>query len=379
MPEPSREPTLTYTRVRLRWCLSALLALLRRWGIYLIVGVLVLGSSGNGAIAAMAGMTGWSVLPLMRASREPVWWMPLIAAAHSLAGAVVMWGLRPVLWSRSWAEAENALPIDPREQRRSDVLVATLGLMPLFGAYVAGAFVWVGKSPPWMQGGWMLAFFGLALSMLMSACWGALILRSMRRSPRMSAARRVRKTVIKAPLESLSAITALVVLPLLRGPANRAGRLLVAGTLALLLVDAALARWTGLAAWWLAGFAALAFALTTRLNGVLTADLAPVHLACTPLPLSMQMLLRTRRTTALLPQLVGQAVLLAALVPSRHAVRPAVLAAYMLAAVAGAAHQVIATTSIDGPREQDPANRVSAWLFILVLLVALASEVIRND
>jgi hypothetical protein len=355
------------------------MALLRRWGIYLTVGVLVLGSSGNGAIAAMEGMTGWSVLPLMRASQEPIWWMPLVAAAHSLAGAVIIWGLRPVLWPRSWTEAENALPIDPRERRRTDLLVVTLGLLPLFGAYVAGALVWLGNSPPWMHGGWTLAFFGLATSMLLSVGWGALILGSMRRSPRVVAAKRVQKTRIATASQRLSPITALVVLPLLRGPAGRAGRLLAASTLALLLVDAALAHWTGLAAWWLAGFAALAFALTTRLNAVITADLAPVHLACAPLPLSMQMLLRARRAAALLPQLIGQAALLAALVPSRHSVRPAVLAAYMLAAVAGAAHQVIATTSIDGPREQDPANRVSVWLFILVLLVALASETIRND
>jgi len=379
MPDALHPSTLSYTRVRLRWCLAALIDLLKRWGVYLSVGVVVIASSGNGALAAMSGLTAWSVLPLMRASQEPLGWIPVVAAAHSLAGAVIVWGLRPVLWSRAWSEAENALPIDPAQRRMSDLLVVTLGLAPLFCAYIAGTVVWVGRSPAWMQGGWALSFFGLMLSMALSVAWGSLILSSMRRPPRAAPAGRVRKTTFTATRQRMSPIAALVVLPLLRGPAGRAGRLLLASVVALLLVDAALWRWTEFASWWLAAFAALALVLTTRLNGVVTSDLTPVHLACAQLPLAPATLLRARRVVALLPQFIGQLMLLVALLPARHSVRPAVLAAFMLTAIAGAIHQVVTTTAIEGQREQDPAHRVSIWLFILVLLVALASEVIRND
>lgn len=381
MPAALHPPALSYTRVRLGWCLAALIGQLRRWGIYLGVGVVVLGGTGNGAVAAMSGLTAWSVLPLIRVSQEPFGWTPLVAAAHSLAGALVVWGLRPLLWSRAWNEAERALPIAPAQRRLSDLLVVTLGLAPLFGAYVAGTVVWIGKSPAWMQGGWAswASFFvGLLMSMTLSVAWGGLILSSMRRPLRSGPAGRLLRTASAPARRGLSPFSAVVVLPLLRGPADRAGRLLLASVVALLLVDAALWRWPGLAAWWLAAFAALALVLTTRLNSVVTSDITPLHLACTPLALAPATLLRARRVVALLPQFVGQAMLLVALVPVRHAVRPAVLVAYMLAAIAGAIHQVVTTTAIEGLREHDPAHRVSIWLFTLVLLVALASEVIRR-
>jgi hypothetical protein len=370
---------MSYGHMRLRWCRAALADLLRRWAAYLVVGILVLGSSGNGALAAMAAIAGWSVFPLLRATTHSPALLSAVAALHSLAGAMVVWGLRPVLWPRAWLDAEAALPIEPRDVLRSDVVVTGIALALLFCAYAAGMLVWRAQSPPWMRGHWAAGALALGVSTGLSLLWGVLVIRRMRHRPR-SLARSMAHAptaVLRRPLRlrRMSVNGALVVAPLRRGPARRSASLLVLGSAVLLGIAGALWRWPMLAAWWLAAFAAASLVVSTRLNALVTDELAPLHRHATSLPVSRVALLRARRGLALLPQSIAQAALLPVLAAVGQGLRPAVFIAYMLALFAGSLAQVIATTDIDGHRATDPAHRVSYWLFTLVLGVVLATEV----
>ena len=359
--------------MRLLWCRGALVDLLRRWAAYLVVGVMVLGSSGNGALAAMSGMAAWSVFPLFRATTHSFAVLAAVAVLHSCAGAVVVWGLRPLLWPRQWVEAEAALPIDPKDRLRSDVAVTGFALAPLWCAYAAGALVWRAQSPPWMRGEWLAALVALLVSTGLSLLWGVLVVRHLRHRPRSLA--RSKTFTPSADASRVTVLRALIVAPLLRGPARRSVRMLMLGTAVLLGLSAALWRWPAGASWWLAAFAVLSLVVSTRLNVLVTDELAPLHQHAACLPVSLQALLRARRWVALLPQLVGQVVLCMLVSRSGQGLRPAVFIADMLALFAGSAAQVVFTTQVDGHRATDPAHRVSYWLFTLVLGVALATEV----
>jgi hypothetical protein len=363
-----------YVRVRLQASVRALVELLKRWQVYIVVGLMVLGSAGNGALAAMSAMTAWSVLPLLQAAQLSLASVLVTGLAHSLAGAVAIWGLRPVLWPRAWMESENALPIEPRDRQRADLLVVVLGLAPLFAVYAAGVLVWSARSPAWMRGGWVEALAGLGLSMVLSVAWGVLILRSMRHMP--VSAQRGSRHQAHAQRGTLKPLVALAVLPLWRGPAQRTGRMMALVLLALGAPCAALVIWPGWASWWLAGFGAMAFVLSSRLSVLASQELAPLHLHAAALPVAPARLLLARRTMVLIPQIAAQALCLAALALQPQPLRPGVLAAFMAVLLAGSVAQVLLTTEQAGHRSTDPAHRVSQWLFTLVLILSLASEVI---
>lgn len=129
MDKQVREPLaivpLAYPSVRLRWSVNMLVALLRRWGIYIVVGLVVLGSGAMVGLGAIAALLELSVAPLFHAAGQPLAVAVLITLAHSLAGALIVLAARPLLWPRSWAEAEAALPISRDSVRRNDLMLVT--------------------------------------------------------------------------------------------------------------------------------------------------------------------------------------------------------------------------------------------------------------
>ncbi len=358
---------LAYPEVRLRWCRAAVLALLRRWGIYFGAGILILGGFSNGAVSAMAAIAAWSVLPLFHAASQAGWLAALVAALHGLIGAVVLWALRPVLWSRDWSEVERALPIRPAERRRSDLVVLLIGLCPLWVLYAAGAAnlsLSAALHPVLTR-----ALTMLVVSMAVSLSAGFAMLQRMRQPPR--SLRRATAPARKpgSVIRRTSTLQALSLKPLWRGPAQRLARLLLLGGTALLAPAAGLWLWGERAGWWLAGFALMSLALTTRLQSLADSDLAPLHEAALPLPLSATALRRTRQLIVWSPLPPALAVLMAALLHGPHAPRPVLLMAYAAACLAASAAQVLA-------RGKSPETQVSRWLLSLVLMIALASEVL---
>lgn len=355
--------TLDYHAMRLRWCRLALQRFLRRWGVYMGVAALVVGAGANSPVHAVAGVAAWLVVPLLYASSKGAWLLPAVAA-QALAATGCVWGLRGLLWPARWAEAERALPISKRQRVHSDGVVVALALLPLGLLQVAGVSAVLASRPAWLQPTQTLALGALVLANLSAWGLGVLLLQGLRRPPSL---RRLRAVPVARGRVHAAWPWALLWLPLWRGPARRTGHLLLLGSALLSLPGALTWVWPGGLPWWLALGAVAALVLVTRAHALVREETGALFDACVMLPLSPPVLQRARAALCLLPLLPAGMALAAGLL---HAVvRPAVLAAYVLASLGSCVVEVLS-------RPAEPADKASRWLFSLVLCIALASEVL---
>ncbi len=375
-------PTLDYPALRLRWCRLALHALVRRWGVYGLVAMAVVGAGSNSPLDAAGALSAWLVLPLFEAAARPGWgglWMGVVIAVQSLLAGGVVWAMRPLLWPAHWAAAERALPIPPALQRRSDLAVVAWGLLPLGLLYALGAVTWLVHRPAWLMPWRGRAVLGLVLLALGSLLVGVAVVQLWRRPP---AHHKLQPgghtptgpagapTRLRPALAARRAVPAWPVLwwwPLWRGPARRTGQALLLGTALLAGLALGLQHLPPAATgWWLAGFALANLLVSTRVNTLSQREHTPLLAACAVLPLPPAGLRRQRVALALLPTGLG-GLLLAGLLPWSQT-RPPVALAYLLANVAVALVEVCSTPA-------DAGAKASRWLLSLVVLVALASEV----
>jgi hypothetical protein len=334
----------------------------------------------------MIALAAVSVMPLFHAAQQSAFYGALMTIEYALLGGALVLGLSPWLWPRAWADAEHALPIEKSERRRSDLTVVIFGLSPIFAIYALGTVNCLVHLPTWMQAIWGQAIFMLLASMGLSVALGFAILQWRRGlSPNLMPVRYSRSAARRAVCRAghpqrLSCEKALVVLPLLRGPAQRSFRfftLTVLTVLALLTCAVAPIRFPNLASCWLAAFAAFAQAMVTRLNVLVAADLEPMHAACATLPIHPTRLKWARRAVVMLPLSVGQLFLIAAISFGPVPIRPLVFTMYLLAMQLGNGALVVAASAppVPGMRD-DSAARVSGWLLVLALPIAITSEVV---
>lgn len=377
---------LSYHHIRLQWCGAALWRLLRQWLVVLVIGLVLLGAFSVGATSSMAALVAWSVLGLFHAASQGLGQGLLAAGLHALVGAGVVLALRPVLWPVSWAQAEQALPLTQRERLGSDAIVVALALLPLFAIYVAGAATWLMPPPAWLQEAKSTALLMLALSMALSHALGMGVLYHLRH-PAQRALRHPRALLASFAVNMLSRrqhpAWPLVLWPLLRGPAQRSGRWLVGLILVLLGLELMIAR----AHWQLAGvdgalwglflWSLVSMAGSSRLQALIGRELAPLHAACAPLPLSPQRLLWARRGLGLMPLVLGLCALPLALWLSARPIHPTVAGLYLLASLLGHAWQLSPPAESVTPQAQSQ-NQTVRWVLTLVVLLALASEVFES-
>lgn len=367
MPRMARPTAPSYHTMRLAWCRLALRAFVRRWGVYFVVAALVVGAGSGSPLAAMAGLAGWTAVPLAHAAAHGAWLLPA-TAAQALLGLGLLAGARSLLWPVQWREAERALPLSRHELRRSDAVVVAWALLPWIALQACGLLALLAAQPAWLQPVLPRALVAWVLAQGLAAAAGVLMLQGWRRvrtgrerqPSRAGGARRSR-----AP--GAGWFWLLLWLPLWRGPAQRSGQWLLAGSAALLLPAAALKAWPDEAGWWLAALAVAALVLVSRLSVLSRAEYAPLFEGAVMLPLGARTLEGGRQALCLLPLLPAAAATGVALggVP----LRPAVLASYALATCGSC---VLEARLLPGS-ESDKAAR---WLFSLVLCVALASEVL---
>lgn len=352
-----------YHAMRLRWCRLALLQFLRRWGIYIVVAAMVVGAGANSPVHAVAGVAAWTVMPVFAAAaRGPLWLLPA-AATQALLGLACVWGLRALLWPPRWRDAEAALPIAPREQRRSDAVVVVFALLPIVLLQVAG-------TGAMLSGQRGVAAAVVALVLANGAAWalGVAMLQRLRRPIRGAVTQTA--AAARGPGRVRGGwVPALLLRPLWRGPARRSGRLLALGSAGLVAPALALFVWPTFLPWCLAAVALIALVIVTRLQTLSREEFAPLFEATAMLPLQPQRLEHGRAALCLLP--LAPAALALAPGLARSAARPGVLAAYAVALFGACAVEVFSRP----PRE--PSDKAARWLFSLVLCLALASEVAR--
>ena len=365
---------LGYHGMRLRWCRDALLRLLRRWAVYIVVGALVIGAGASGAWQAITAVAAWLVLPLFVSASHGAW-LGAGIAMQGLAGGLVAVALSPLLWQRTWADAERALPIAPGLRLASDAAMVAMALAPLLLLCTVGAVTLLGHRPAWLLPYRDRAIAALLAAVALSIALGTAFLQWQRRTgdrgarAEFSSVQRQRTSAADAlHVSTLRWPRALVWWPLWRGPARRTGLGLWLGTATLCVPAVGLALITGFTGWWLAGFATLALVSSSVLDAVARKEFADLHEACRPLPIKPISLGRMRASIALAPLLPGLATLPIALAVSHVAVRPLVLAGYVVACIGGCALEVAATA-------RDAQSKASRWLLVLIVAVALASEV----
>jgi hypothetical protein len=385
-------PALRYAEVRRRWFWAALMELLRKWAIYIVMGLAILGAfSAEGSATSMAAVMAWTVAPLFRATQWPWWWALGCALAHGLIGVGVVLALRRVLWSGPWLEAEHALPITRPEMKASDAMLVLLCLLPLFGTYAAAGMTWTVQAPAWLRGSASVAWGWLGVSMATSVAAGMLSIGHLRQPLRSAApadatasdnapAHRMARTA--APLAPRQPWQTLAAWPIWRGPARGLGLALAGFTLGTVAALASitlaathsatvdtLVGGTHMAAWMLAGLGLWTLVGTARLHRLHGMQLQPLHdAALAVLPLRAKALQALRLAVIGLP--AGLALIALPLVWAAGAlpVRPAVALVYWLGlAACHAWHATLAP--------HDAQSQVSRWLGALIVLTALASEV----
>jgi hypothetical protein len=357
----------------MRWCGAALRDVLRRWatGFSIAALIVVAGMPGgiNSIEASVQAMCAWTVLPLFHAASHPGW---IVSATilQALFGATPLWVMRPLLWSPRWAVAERSLPIRPSELLLSDLTVATLALLPLALLYGVGAHA-VHRSGRTPLVALSVAFTGSVLA-------GLAMLQRLRAAPNRRAragggpradhgsGRDLRRT--RPEERRVGWRIAVLWWPLWRGPARRSGRLLCIGTAAACAIDLIPLARPAATGGWLAAYALLSLSLVIGLNALAQAELDPLLRACSPLPLPVHTMLRTRRWSTLLPLLPSSLALPMGL--AHQAIRPWALASYLLACAVG----WIAELAWDSG---NAAHATSRRLFCIALSVALAFEVMK--
>jgi len=348
--------------MRLAWSAAALLALLRRWAGFLVVVAAVLG------IGFFVAAIGWPALPVLWASSLPMAAGLAVLMAHAGAATALAWGLREALLPARWLLAERALPLTAPQRALADVTVVALAQSPLFALYAASLLSWWHVDPAWLRGHWPrgLAFMAASLVLSLSVSTGLLALRRVQwhRPGRLATAPH------HGERRRLRAWTALLLLPLWRGPARPVALVMGLTTAALLGLLGAVASGVADLRWCLAAYALTAMAGCTQAHARALLAYAPLIAASQALPLAARAWPRHLRVLALLPVALSWPLLLALLLSGPWPLSPLIAPVYLLAAWAAPLLQSIA------PSPQAEA-RAARWLFALAVWVALATEILK--
>lgn len=349
--------------MRLQWSRAELAALLRRWAAFLAVVAAVLGSY-------VSTLIGWPALPLFWAMQADTPAALSFAAllAHASPGLLLAWGLREALLPARWMPFERALPLRRTDMVWADLGVLALALLPWALLNLISFAAWWAASPAWMQGLWLQALLGFVFSLLLSAA-GALALMQWRRRP-MHPARRAGVADTTTGRRAASTWTALLWLPLWRGPARPVLHGLLAALMALLLCLAAAWRFPAHAAWALAFSTLLTQVFCARLQAQARQCYAALQVASAMLPLPPQAWSRRLYALALLPALLAWLSWAALLALGPWSLGPRATPAFFIAAAAAPA------LSLWRPEKLSPEARAGRWLLSWGIWVALASEVI---
>lgn len=375
-------PTLSYGAMHALACWLALRQGARRWAVYVLMAAVLAGAGADlaSALAALQALAAWLVLPLFWAVAQGPLWALAGLLLHTLAGAGLLWGARQWLWPAQWAEQERALPIAPSAQTRSDLRLIFLALLPWCVMCVGGAAVWLVRRPAWLAGHEGRAALALLAALAGAMALGVLMQRLRRKPPpsgrpalpRQPAAAHPRSMAVQRPWAVVAWPRALLWWPLWRGVAPRSMRALALAVVVVFTLAAAAAVLPRAAPWWLAALGLAALVAVSRLKVLTQLELVPLLDACTPLPLSAIHLRAAQQALAALPLLLGVAAMLGTLwlvVPAGQLRGGRVLAWAMCVVVAGAMELRWA--------QPDAGVRSARWLFMLVLSVALGSEVWR--
>lgn len=355
---------MTPAHLRVRYSAAALWALARRWGAFIAVFAAVLGSYAGQAI-------GWPALPLFWAVSLPAWPGIALVIGHALIGTLLAWALREALLPQRWIEAERALPLPRGEAWAADAAVVALALTPLAGLHLASWISWRLHAPAWMHGLWLGSAMALLASLLLGGALGVLLLRWRRRPRRGRGLLASEGSGTQRP----HVWSALLLIPLWRGPARGLGLWLMGSAVVLLLCLQQAWQAPSQLRWWLAAYAFVALLAASRGLTLAERDLRGLADASLPLPLPPRAWHHARRLLALSPALLGWPMLAAMLLLGPWPLAPLAGPLFLMAAVLA---PVLTLYLPAAPGRQGDEVRAARWLLFLTVWIVLATECLKG-
>jgi hypothetical protein len=366
-----------YARVHATACVAVLRRWLGRWAVFTAVAALV-ASAGAGldtALATVAALAAWTALPLARGAAAGGGWLPLAVLGSAAVGWALLVTMRHALWPAAWREAERALPLAPRQTRSSDLRVVAMAALPWALLQAAGMAVWLLQRPAWLVGHEAALLAAGVVAGLLTLGGGLALQRARRRGapwwrkpgvdtdqpPAATPPLRLRRTGLPAWV--------LLGWPLVRGVAPRSAQHAGLTLAAAALVAAAAAwrpAWTGL---WLALQALIVQVAVSRARGLAALELHPLGRACAALPIAPWRWRAGLDLTCAAPALLGAAAVAAVVMGCAASLRVPVLLGWW------AWLGLSATLDLRVPTA-DASVQAARWLFLLVVAVALGSEVL---
>ena len=348
----------------------ALADLVRRWGTYVAVALLLF-SAGSNAPLTIASATASALLWPLRDGAMHGWWIVPVTLGYAFVGWLPVVTTRPLWWPSGWGASERALPLDPASIRRSDRRFAVILMSPwqallLFGGVGAWWHEPGGRS--WTA---VLAAGAIAAALsLQASLWWMRVARSDRATARPSRAGRRgrRRTTSIAPV---GAVRALVAWPLARGRAVRSATALVVGTLATATCAVTLLACSVSLPWAAAALVLASLGATGASRAATRRELLPLWRDRPSLPLDRRRCERARHLLVLGPTAIGLAAFFAVAV-TRVACRPTVLAAYCAVVAVGCA--IEATTR----ETMNATDRAARWILFASLGIAFGSELVPS-
>jgi hypothetical protein len=374
---------LTYRQVRLQWCRSRLVAFCRKWAIYIAALLFMCAAGSNSFVTTFLAVLSATAYPFIWAGDLEIPARCAIVIAYGVTGLGLCWAMRPILWPTHWRDAEWAFPIKPSEKTLVDLQVISFCLLPYYGVLAVGLAIWMLQTAvPFSSR--LQALFEISVAAALSVGSALVLVSVLRKAGRNSTwtigIRSRAASALKLPgkLRTIPVWRALIFLPLWR-QAGRRGYWLTLASLGLPGIPLILMRTPAATPWGLAILATLLFALTSRLNAVLASDIAPLHAGCAGLPIAPGRLLRMRRMVGLAPAIAGTGSVLLMLFCAEGSLRAQVVLWYLVVVLASNAWQVAcASSQHQWYQEMNPFNRAAAWVILLVLQIAMASETLTH-
>ena len=326
------------------------------------------GVAGPIFVASFA-LLAWAGVPPMKAVTLP--WREGVALwiAQAVVAAWPLWALRRRLLPDAWCVQLRCLPLTPRALWASDLAVSAAVLAPLAAVYALSVGVFAFHRPVWWAQAMPGALASLAASWATSCGLGAAALAWQRRGVGARASRALRARAPEALLAARPGqFAALLWWPAWRDALTPGARSLAAGVVA---TTALALAWTQ--GWWpvVPGaawaliFAALAIALTERLQRTMESHLAALAPWLAALPASGAWRWRARALVCAPMVAAGAAAVL--LVLASRPWRGPPLAAFALGLMA----TPIALTAVPSSNRE---AHVGLWAVCAGLLTALGSE-----
>jgi hypothetical protein len=376
MSNPKR---LSYTHIRFSFVRATLISFAQRWAIFIALGLMVLGGSPSGTLALAA----WGVAPLFQAPQQFIGYALCVCLGYGLLGGVVVLALRPLLLPSAWREAEQALPIQPSEQFKSDLMVVLFALLPLFAFYLLGSIIWIVKFPTWLEEIWGQSILVLLTAMSVSVFLGY---KTFNHSRNLGSA-----NTVNLPFQfiqylpgysakhrpSMSVAMALIVLPLIRGTAQRSARLFIFTLVLLAGCSAALVMYPNIGSWALVLFAVVSQTLVNQLNQQVKIEYQHIQEGSAFLPMHKEGLTKSLVYLAILSHFVGLISLCFTVLFFKIQVNHWVFIGFVLFSFLGNTALIISSSSQSSfTQREDPKANVSWWLMVLAISIALATEVL---